>query len=219
MDYKISVQRRSINILKDRWLWKVAYKDAKKHFNRLFLFILSVSVGIGAMVAINSFNTNLKKDIDGQARELLAADLVIYSNSPFDSAYDNKLDSLNWPRGFSVRMASMATFPKNQKTKLVQLVAINGGYPFYGKVETSPLEAYSKYKSNQGTLIDETLALQLNLEIGDSVKTGTVILPIIGFVKSIPGNAGIVSSFSPSVYIPYDSLAATNLIQYGRIWP
>ncbi|QNL21846.1 ABC transporter permease [Hyphobacterium sp. CCMP332] len=215
MDKKISVKRRGTNLLRDSWIWKLAWKDAKKHFDRLFLFIVSVSVGIGALVAINSFNYNLKNDIDRQAKELLAADLVIYSNQPFDTLFINMVDTFEREKGKSARMASMAIFPKNNKTRLVQLVALEGGYPFYGLVETIPRKSLEKLKSGQGALIDETLALQLEVEIGDSVKTGSLTLPIIGLVSSIPGSAGIMSSLSPSVYIPYAFLDSTNLIQYG----
>lgn len=215
MDKKIKVQRQSTNLFRDRWIWKIAWKDARKHLDRLFLFIVSVSVGIGALVAINSFNFNLRNDIDRQAKELLAADLVVYSNQPFDSLYEEMIDTLSWPRGKSARMASMAIFPKENKTRLVQLVALEGGYPFYGEIITQPSGALTLLQEQKGALIDQTLALQLNVAKGDTVKAGRLKLPVVGFVSSIPGSAEVMSSLSPSVYIPYDLLDSTGLVQYG----
>ncbi len=215
MDNKIKVQRRQTNLLKDFWIWKLAWKDAMRHLNRLLLFILSVSVGIGALVAINSFNINLKNDIDRQAKELLAADLVVYSNQKFDSSYVAMIDTLDWSKGKSARMASMAIFLRENKTRLVQLVALEGGYPFYGTIETSPKNAIEKVKAGEGSIIDETLGLQLGIQIGDTVKLGTLRIPVIGFVSSIPGSAEVMSTLSPSVYIPYSLLDSTNLVQFG----
>lgn len=216
MDRKIAVKRPKINIFKDRWIWFLAWRDAVKNLNRLILFIVSVSVGIGALVAINSFNSNLKRDIDRQAKELLAADLVIYSNQAFDSAYNAVIDTMPYEKGKTARMASMAAFPGNSGPRLIQLVAIDGAYPLYGNVITSPSNAYVKFKEEKnGALIDETLALQQNVKIGDSVKTGSLTLRVVGLVKSIPGSVEVMSSLSPSVYIPYDLLDSTNLVQFG----
>lgn len=215
MDKKISVNRKATNLFKENWIWKLAWKDARRHLDRLLLFIVSVSVGIGALVAINSFNYNLSKDIDNQAKELLAADLVIYSNQNFDSAYLASIDTFSRAKGKSARMASMAIFPKENKTRLVQLVALEGGYPFYGKIETTPKNSIDKLKNGKGAMVDETLALQLNVKVGDTVKIGTLKLPVIGLVSSIPGSAGIMTSLSPSIYIPYSLLDLTNLVQYG----
>ncbi len=215
MDKKISVKRRSTNLLKDFWIWKLAWKDARRHLDRLLLFIVSVSVGIGALVAINSFNYNLSNDIDNQAKELLAADLVIYSNQAFDSAYVATIDTFSREKGRSARMASMAIFPKENKTRLVQVVALEGGYPFYGAIETTPKGSLDELKNGKGAMVDETLALQLNVKIGDTVKTGNLKLPVIGLVSSIPGSAGVMTSLSPSIYIPYSLLDSTNLVQFG----
>ena len=56
---------------------RLAWRDSRRNRGRLLLFISSIIVGIAALVAINSFSENLQKDINGQARELLGADLAI----------------------------------------------------------------------------------------------------------------------------------------------
>jgi putative ABC transport system permease protein len=77
------------------WVWKLAYKDAKKNFGRLFLFVSSIIIGIGALVAIDSFNQNLQADIHNQSKELLGADLEIDSRrKAWDSVFLLRLDSL-----------------------------------------------------------------------------------------------------------------------------
>ncbi len=46
-----------------RWILLMAWRDSRKNRSRLFLFISSIILGIAALVAMNSFNVNLKKDI------------------------------------------------------------------------------------------------------------------------------------------------------------
>ena len=74
MDYIIKIKRKNKSLLKSKWIWKLAYKDARKNFSRLFLFISSIVIGIAALVAIDSFNYNLQNDINSQAKELLPSE-------------------------------------------------------------------------------------------------------------------------------------------------
>ncbi len=71
MEYIIKIKKDSKNLLNDRWVWKMAWRDARRNFSRLFLFISSIIIGIAALVAINSFNVNLQNDINLQAKDLL----------------------------------------------------------------------------------------------------------------------------------------------------
>ena len=127
IDYEIRIRRKSNGQLGKRWIWKLAFKDARYNFNRLFLFISSIVIGIAALVAINSFNINLQEDINNQSKELLGADLVIESrNKTFDSTFLKSIDSLKYRSTGDVRFASMVFFPKNQGTRLIQVKALDG---------------------------------------------------------------------------------------------
>ena len=59
------------------WLWKMAWRDSRKSRGRLLLFMASIVLGIASLVAINSFGDNLANDIDGEAKALIGADLVL----------------------------------------------------------------------------------------------------------------------------------------------
>ena len=63
-----------------RWIFLMAWRDSRKNRSRLFLFISSIILGIASLVSMNSFNRNLKVDIDNQAAELIGADLALESN-------------------------------------------------------------------------------------------------------------------------------------------
>jgi putative ABC transport system permease protein len=198
------------------WVWKLAYKDAKKNFGRLFLFVSSIIIGIGALVAIDSFNQNLQADIHNQSKELLGADLEIDSRrKAWDSVFLLRLDSLDVEIAGDARFASMVFFPKNSGTRLIQVRAIEGLFPFYGSIEMLEGSDIAPFRSSRSVLIDETLAIQYNIKVNDSLKLGQIKLPISGIVTAFPGTTSINADIQPTVYLPYQRLRETGLVQYG----
>ncbi len=215
MDRIIKVKKPKTNLFKDKWIWKIAWRDTKNNRIRLFLYVGSMLFGIAALVAVNAFNDNLWKDIDNQARAFLAADLVLYANESFDTLNEAYFDSLNNTQAEDARLSSMITFPEADVSRLAKVTGIKGPYPLYGPFSTFPSTSLEQFRNGGHALIDENLAMQHKIDLGDSVKVGTLTLPIIGFVTKIPGNVNISATFAPSVYIPLDSLQSTGLIQAG----
>ncbi len=216
MDYIIKIKRKKINLLKDRWIWKLAYQDARHNIGRLFLFISSIVIGIAALVAINAFNINLQKDINEQAKELLGADLEIDAdNEGFSAEFISLLDSFQLIYGGDAEFASMVFFPKNEGSRLIQVKAIEGSFPFYGDIMVWEGSDTETFYNGETVMIDENLALQFDVQAGDSLRLGRAGFIISAIVSQFPGNTTISTSFAPSVYLPYSRLEETGLIQYG----
>lgn len=217
MEYIIKIKKRKKNLLSDRWVWSMAWKDARNNFSRLFLFISSIVIGIAALVAISSFNDNLQEDINRQAKELLGADYVVHANNKLEESLIDRIDTLGAEVSYTSSMASMAYFMTSTSgTRLVRVVAMEGGFPFYGKMETSPDSAYAIMKNNGAfAMVDSNLSTQFDLSTGDSLKIGNMTFQYAGEVKKIPGGGGVQSTFTPSVYIPMSYLDTTGLVQYG----
>lgn len=216
MELIIRIKKKRKHLFNDPWVWKLAWQDARHNLGRLFLFISSIIIGIAALVAINSFNSNLQDDIDVQAKDLLGADLVVNSNKAFDSVAMDMFDTLDFEQGMDVRFASMVLFVNNNGgTRLIQVVATQGDFPFYGKVETLPENALEIVKSSKSAILDESLAIQFEVSSGDSLKLGRTTFLVAGIVKSMPGSNAVSASFTPSVYIDIDYLDDTELIQFG----
>ncbi|APG59324.1 ABC transporter permease [Christiangramia salexigens] len=197
------------------WLFKMAWRDGKASRKKLVLFIASIVLGIAAVVSIQSFSENLKNNISLQSKSLMGADYIIDSDKPINERVTSIIDSLGGEDAKSVGFASMAAFPKNGSTKLVQVKGITEGFPFYGKIETEPINAASEYQGKGGALVDATLMLQLDIQPGDSIKIGNIQLPVIGALKASPGSSGIFSSIAPPVIIPHSFIDKTGLVQTG----
>jgi len=193
----------------------MAWRDGKASGKRLLLFMASIILGIAAVVSIQSFSNNLKNNIGLQSKALMGADFLIDSNQPANERVVELMDSLGGYKAREVKFASMAAFPKSLSTKLVQVRAIEGNYPFYGELETEPKISAFDYQDKGGALVDATVMLQFDLKPGDSVKLGTTTFPILGALITAPGSTGIGATAAPPIVVPFRFMEESGLLQRG----
>jgi putative ABC transport system permease protein len=215
IDYIIKLKRPIKSIFRDGWVWRMAWRDARHNFSRLLLFVASLITGIAGLVALDSLNASLQGDIERNAKELIGADLVVNASKRMEAELITRFDSTGLPQAREADMASMVLFTNSGQSRLIRLVALEGDFPFYGKIETIPADANSLIKTGRYALIDETLASQYEVSSGDSIKVGASYFIIAGSVTKIPGGGGILSTFTPSVYIAMRELDSTRLVQFG----
>ena len=200
-----------------RYLIKTAWRDARKNLGRLFLFMSSIVLGISALVAINSFNHNLARDIDREAAALLGADLAVTGNREAGPITKATLDSLPAEVATEIELLSMAYLPKQDESQFVRIKALEGDFPFYGKIETTPEEAAQQFKRTPAALVENGIMVEYGLQVGDSIRLGNATFPIIGILTNVFGSADISSSFAPTVYIGRDFMSSTGLVQPGSL--
>jgi len=195
------------------WTLKMAFRDFRKNISKLMLFISSIVIGIAALVAISSFGDNLRNDIDRQAKELLGADLSLENNQPLG---DQPLDSIAINVAEEVNFASMVSFPSSGDSRLTQVRALQGGFPFYGTLETLPVEAEETFRnSGKKALVEKSLMALFDAQVGDSIRIGEVTFVIEGELQKVPGQTGIAATVAPAVFIPMEYVEETGLIQFG----
>lgn len=193
----------------------MAWRDARSNKKRLFVYISAIIIGVAAQVAITSFRDSLNNTIDNQSKELLGADLEIETEQPPPDTLTAYFDTLGGEQSTITEFPSMVLFPKNGKTRLANVRALKGNFPFYGALETIPEKAAQTFKTDTTALIDQALMTQFDIEVGDSVKVGEVTFAIGGGITKVPGEAAAAAMVGPRVFIPASMLEATNLIQRG----
>jgi putative ABC transport system permease protein len=197
------------------WLLQMAWRDSRKNRSRLFLFISSIVLGIASLVAIYSFGFNLRQDIDNQAAELVGADIVISGNKPVSPQIQKLVDSLGDRKSSQRSFVSMVLFTKSQGTRLVEVRALEGEFPYYGSIETTPVSAATTFRKNKQVLADRNLLLQFNAHPGDSLKIGNLTFAIAGILDKAPGQTSLSASVAPVVYMPMAYLQQTGLMARG----
>ncbi len=198
-----------------RWLLLMAWRDSRKNRSRLFLFMGSISAGIAALVAIYSFGADLNRSVDEQAASLIGADFTVSANRPPDTAQARYLAQIGPTRSEEEQFNSMIFFPKNGSSRFVQVRALQGGFPYYGQLETQPQSAAVGFRNKQAALVDHSLMLQYGMKVGDSIKVGYLTFIIEGALDKAPNQSGFSASLAPVVYIPLTYMTATGLSQRG----
>ncbi len=196
---------------------KTAFRDGRRQTKRLLLCALSIVFGVAALVAVDSFTHNLNRALDAEAKTLLGADLQITSRSAFSEKTETFFKSFGGEQAREIRFASMAYFPKADQTRLIQLRAISGGFPFYGDFKTEPANANPAKLKRSAIVLDPLLMTQYELSIGDTVRLGDANFEITAALVSVPGEAAFAGIFAPRAYIPLSKLRSTGLIGTGSI--
>jgi putative ABC transport system permease protein len=197
---------------------RMAGREVRASPRRLLLLTTSVAVGVAALVAINSFTANLRESVRRQAQALLGADLSLESRQPLPPSAGRLIDTLVSRGAEEARVtnfSAMAYVPRTDGTRLVQVAAIRGGWPFYGRIRTEPDAAWPELQSARHVVVDPSLLTALRARVGDTLALGEARFVISGTVVSAPGNVGLRAAFGPRVFIPARFLEETRLLGFG----
>ncbi|MEP6574084.1 MAG: FtsX-like permease family protein [Gemmatimonadota bacterium] len=201
-----------------RFVTDMAWRESRAAGRRLLLLTATISIGVGALVAINSFTDNLRDSVEHQSRNLMGADLSVSSRSALTPKARALVDTLAG-RGGKLSMVTnfegMAYVPRTAGARLVRVSAIEGGYPFYGEIRTEPAGSWRLLQSGATALVDASFLTALNAHVGDTLALGESRFVIGGAVLSFPGDVAIRAAFGPRVFIPAGYLASTKLLGFG----
>ncbi|MBW0001458.1 MAG: ABC transporter permease [Verrucomicrobia bacterium] len=190
----------------------MAWRDSRTQRGRLAIFSLAIVAGIAALVAIHSLKASVRTGVATQAKALLGSDLQISSRQPISEPDAAKLAARAKRVSREISFSSMLYFPGADAARLVQVRGIQGDYPFYGQVETTPAGAWERLRSGRGILLEPALLEQFNAKVGDNVKLGAIELPILGIVNKPPPRSSRFSGFAPEAYVALADLARTGLL-------
>ena len=193
----------------------MAVREVRTGWQRLLFFLLSIAVGVGALVGIASFSANLEGAIRREARTLMAADVEITSSQPFDAATIAVVQAQAGARSAELaEMPSMAARVDGTRSQLVELKAVRGGYPFYGALVVEPDRPLPELLA-EGIVVEEGLLLQLNVAVGDSVKLGSRSFTVAGLPRREPDRVAAAFSLGPRVLMALEDVEAAGLITVG----
>lgn len=199
----------------------LAWRESRSSLHRAGLLVVAIALGTGALVAINSFTANLRGSVQREARELLGADLLIGSASPFTPRAEALIAELRQsmrPPAQAARVVSfgaMALAPAGVGTRLVQVQGVDPDYPFYGRIETRPAGEWSRLVETGGAIVDAGLLPSLGAAIGDDLVIGEARFVIRATVENLPGDVGVRSAIGPRVFIPRSRVDETRLLTAG----
>ncbi|MFT4588017.1 MAG: putative ABC transport system permease protein [Limisphaerales bacterium] len=200
-------------LLVQPWVWRMAWRDTRSSRRRMLFFSTSIMFGIAALVAIGSFGHNLRRNVDLQTRTLVGADLVVTSRQPFSDEEWKTLAAAGGELAKEVSFSSMVFFSKGEQTRLIQVRAVEGGFPFYGELQTEPASAVAEFRQGRGVLVEASVLGQFGIKPGDRVRLGEWETTVAGSLLDVPGANIAFEMLAPTVFVPLEDLEKTKLLQ------
>ena len=203
-----------------RWsaITTLAWRESRTARRRLLLYMSSISLGVAALVAIDSFATNVRVSIREQSRALMGGDVSLSFNSTFPPVSQALVDSLarsGTPVAHVVTFGSMATASRTGGTRLAQVKAVSSNYPFYGEVLTEPRSQFAHLQEGPFALVDPSLLIALDARVGDTLAIGYQQFVILASLVSVPGVSGVEAAIGPRIFIPERYVPETQLLGFG----
>ncbi|MGE4178555.1 MAG: ABC transporter permease [Limisphaerales bacterium] len=199
------------------FLGRMAWRDSRASRRRLLLFTSCIVAGVAALVAVGSLGRALERAIEQQAKALLGADLAIGSRVRFTDDHERFLVSVGGEMAREITFSTMIVFPRGGGTRLIQLRALEGGFPFYGSIEAEPPDSDARFRAEGGVLVEESLLLQFGAVIGDEVRIGRLTTRVVGALRKVPGETMAFATIAPRVYLRLSDLEATGLLREGSL--
>ena len=199
-------------------LARVSWWESRTTRRKLALYMSAISLGVMALVAIDSYAANVQRTVRAQSRALLGGDLSVSSGRLFPPKTDSLFDSLA-AAGFGVArvtaFGSMALSPRSGGTRFSQVRAVTPNWPLYGEVTTKPPVPLDTLHKGRVALVDTTLLVAINAQIGDSIQLGYANFLVAGTLDKVPGEPDIASAIGPRVLIGSEYAKATGLLVFG----
>jgi len=199
-------------------LFGLAWRESRSTRRKLLLYMSSISLGVAALVAIDSFAGNITRSVREQSRALIGGDIVFSVRNGWTPASDSLLQEFA-SRGAVITkqtaFASMAFAPRTNATRLAQVRAVGTAYPLYGTITTRPAGQWERLHQGRHVLLDPALMIGLDARVGDTISLGYQTFEVIGALDQVPGDPGIAGAMAPRLFMSEQYMADTRLLITG----
>ncbi len=206
--------------------WKraaaIGWRDLKSAPGKFGFVVLSVAVGVAALVGVRGLSDSYRQSLNAEARSLLAGDLSARMfHGPTDDE-SRKIAAIAAQNGGGIRTTwvtetiSMASVAQDPAPILVALKAVDPAeYPFYGTAELEPAMPLSTALQGDSAVVADEFLIRLNAHVGDTLRLGGRNFTITAALMQEPDRISAGVSMGPRVMISNAELASTGLLAPG----
>src|SRR5471030_1667099 len=187
--------------------WKragaIGWRDLKSAPGKFGFVVLSVAVGVAALVGVRGFSESFRKTLSTEARSLMAGDLSARLFHP-PTAEDNSKIAVILGKDSGIRSTwvtetiSMASVPPDPVPLLVSLKAVDPAeYPYYGTAELEPDMVLSQALDGDSAVVAEEFLIRLNAKVGQTLRLGGRNFRISAILKQEPDRFSAGAGMGP----------------------
>jgi putative ABC transport system permease protein len=197
----------------------IGWRDLKSAPGKFGFVVLSVAVGVAALVGVRGFSGSFKRTLSTEARSLMAGDLSarIFRQSTADE--DRKLAEIERPgirATWVTETISMASVPPDPVPLLVTLKAVDPAeYPYYGTAELEPDMTLAQALTGDQAVVAEEFLIRLKAQVGQNLRLGGKSFKIVAVLKQEPDRMSAGAGMGPRIMVSRAALETTGLLAPG----
>src|SRR5438309_2460000 len=152
--------------------WKragaIGWRDLKSAPGKFGFVVLSVAIGVAALVGVRGFSESFRRTLSTEARSLIAGDLSARIFHIPNAADDKKIAAIEQKLPGSrstwvTETLSMASVPPDPVPLLVALKAVDPAqYPYYGKAVLEPDMSLQQALDGDSAVVADEFLIRLN---------------------------------------------------------
>ena len=205
--------------------WKraaaIAWRDLKSAPGKFGFVVLSVAIGVAALVGVRGFSESFRRTLSTEARSLIAGDLSARIFHVPTADDDRKVDAIeqNIPGSRSTWVTetlSMASVPPDPVPLLVALKAVDPTeYPYYGKAVLEPEMSLQQALDGDSAVVADEFLIRLNGHVGQTLRLGGRNFKIAAVLRQEPDRISAGAGMGPRVMISGAALERTGILAPG----
>lgn len=196
--------------------WRMLRRELRG--GELRLLFAALTIAVAAVSAVGFLADRVGRGLEGEARQMLGADLVVAADQPLPAELAAEAGRLG------LRTTQTLVFPSmvfaNGRAQLVEIKAVGAGYPLRGRLHTAAAPGQPDLTVDGGpppktAWADERLFGLLALEPGAPLGIGQLQLPVSAVLTREPDRSFNVFAMQPRLLMHLDDIAGSGLIQFG----
>lgn len=208
--------------VRGRFVAAMLRRELRSAVRRFGFYGGCMAIGIAVVMSLHALREAVNEAVALRSKELLGADLRLESRDAFgleDTALLGPIEAQALaPPTQVTRLGSMVLAERSGRSRLVDLLAIEGDYPLYGAVWTDPPGAFARFGAvPRGAFVDTSLMIQLDLAVGDRLRIGGESFEVVAGVVKAPGRFGFQAEVAPRVFLTKRDLDRTELLTVGSL--
>jgi len=206
--------------------WKragaIGWRDLKSAPGKFGFVVLSVAVGVAALVGVRGFSESFRRTLSSEARSLMAGDLSARIFRQPTAEEKSKIATIEKQGSGGIRSTwatetiSMASVPPDPVPLLVSLKAVDPAeYPYYGTVDLEPAMSLQQALDGDSAVVADEFLIRLNAQVGQTLRLGGRNFRIAAVLKQEPDRMSSGAGLGPRVMISQAALERTGLLAPG----
>src|SRR4051812_45253705 len=205
--------------------WKraaaIGWRDLKSAPGKFGFVVLSVAIGVAALVGVRGFSESFRRTLSSEARSLIAGDLSARIFHVPTANEDKKMAAIKQkiPGSRSTWVAetlSMASVPPDPVPLLVALKAVDPAeYPYYGRAQLEPEMSLQQALAGDSAVVADEFLVRLNAHVGQTLRLGGRNFRIVAVLRQEPDRISAGAGMGPRVMISSEALARTGILGPG----